>query len=122
MRDAARGVNNKQMRNFLFIYAIISIFIMIVTISIVILLKKKMYYTYIDKKDKPLVPFDYFQPYDGSWFFKNIDYEIMLSENPTHKEYINSKIKEIAFCKKVTIIIFTTLMVVGVLSKIFDIS
>ncbi len=102
------------MMKFFVITVILIILIIIISVLLAILIKKKLYYKYIIK-DKDLSLFDYLMDYDGSWFFKEIDYNVI--EKKELEEYYYILKRRMKILHWVAIIAFITLFIFGTLMK-----
>ena len=100
---------------FFIITVVLIISIILISVLLTILIKKKIYYKYIIKNED-LSLFDYLMDYDGSWFFKEINYNVIeKNERDEHYYILKRRVKVFYW---VAIIAFITLFIFGTLMKI----
>lgn len=82
----------------------------------IVYLKKTLYYRYVDKT-KTITSFDSFMDYDGSWLFKEINFEKIIKQNISDEKLLNliSKIKTF---KKMSMLLFFILIIFSIYMKI----
>lgn len=84
----------------------------------IILIKKSIFYKYIDKTKK-LSNVDYLMDYDGNWLFKKINYEKLYEE--TNDDSLLDAKRRIRIYEIIYISLFITLMLLGIFFKVFAI-
>lgn len=75
-----------------------------------------MYYRYVDKTKK-ITSFDYLMDYDGSWLFKEINFEKIIIENISDEKLL-VLISKIKTFKKISMLLFIILIVFSIYMKI----
>ena len=85
-------------------------------ISKIVFFKKTLYYRYVDKTKK-ITSFDYLMDYDGSWLFKEINFEKIIKEN-INDEKLLVLISKIKIFKKISMLLFIILIVFSIYMKI----
>ena len=93
-------------------------FIILLHTKKIILIKKSVYYKYIDKTKK-LSNFDYIMDYDGNWLLKKIDFDSLYNENKD--EYILGAKLKIKKFETICISILLTLFLLAIVAKVFKI-
>lgn len=82
----------------------------------IVFLKKTLFYRYVDKTKK-ITSFDFLMDYDGSWLFKEIDFNTMVKENPNDEKLLGM-ISKINSFKKLTVLLFVVLIIFSVYMKV----
>jgi hypothetical protein len=101
-------------------YLIFAIFLIMICVSVLIFIKKGIYYKYVDTS-RHLRPFDYVQDFDGNWLIMDIDYIKIMVENPSDTDELKYKITILRLCKIVGYILMLSLIILTVIVKFFGI-
>ena len=105
------------MTTVLVIFSIIAVAIILFCVQQVILIKKSIYYKYINKT-KQLTSFDYLTDYDGNWLFKKIDFKkLTVEHNDSSLLLFERKIQNY---QKIYIGLFIALLLLGIVVKILE--
>jgi hypothetical protein len=96
----------------------VSVFILLISTSIIIINKKKIYYEYLN--NKKLTSFDYLMDYDGNWLLKDIGLKKILSNDPTNS-WLQEKAQMIFIFKWVSILTSIFLVLFCIIIKIIGI-
>ncbi len=83
-----------------------------------ILLKKEIYYKFIDQSKK-ITSFDELMDYDGNWLFKEIGYKELLFDNPEDQWLIKS-VKSIKKLERASIYLVVIIVVFAVIMKYLE--
>ncbi len=103
------------MKATIIVLSLIGIFILLFCITKVIVMKKSIIYKY-EKANQKISNWDYYNKYDGNWFFKEIDYIKLYAT--TKDDAILMKKKLIKIYTIISASLFFTLIVVMVIGKI----
>lgn len=106
-----------MLKIFVIVFILFGVIILFLTKKI-ILIKKSVYYKYIDKTKK-LSNFDYIMDYDGNWLLKKIDFDSLYNENKD--EYILGAKLKIKKFETICISILLTLFLLAIVAKVFKI-
>jgi hypothetical protein len=106
-----------MLKIFVIVFILFAVIILFLTKKI-ILIKKSVYYKYIDKTKK-LSNFDYIMDYDGNWLLKKIDFDSLYNENKD--EYILGAKLKIKKFETICISILLTLFLLAIVAKVFKI-
>ncbi|MCO6147942.1 hypothetical protein [Flavobacterium sp. NRK1] len=98
-----------------FLILIVSLFICIYKI---ILLKKEIYYKFIDQS-KMITSFDKLMDYDGNWLFKEIAYKELLFDNPEN-QWLIKYVKSIKKLERASIFLVAIIVVFAIIMKYFE--
>ena len=92
---------------------------MLICISFAILVKKEIYYKYIDAARK-MTSFDHIGKYDGNWLFKDIGFNKLLMENPDD-QWLAKSIKDVKKLEKATVVLFLIIIVFAGVMKYLEV-
>ena len=110
-------IDKVKMTIILAIFLIIAVAIILFCVQKVILIKKSIYYKYINKT-KQLTSFDYLIDYDGNWLFKKVDFKkLAVEHNDSSLLLFERKIQNY---QKIYIGLFIALLLVGIVVKILE--
>jgi|GEM_PF-4811261 len=93
--------------------------LILIFISSAILLKKEVYYKYIDTSKK-ITSFDYWNRYDGDWLFNDIGFKELLFNNPEDQWLIKS-VKSIKRSERTSIVLFIMLIMFAGIMKYLEV-
>ena len=102
------------MKEIIIIFCLIAGFVLMFCISKVILMKKSIIYKHVET-DKKITNWDYYNNFDGNWFFKEVDYDYLYEI--TNDVDILIKKKQIKIYKIISASLFFCIIIVMVIGK-----
>lgn len=108
------------MKETIIILFLVAGFVLLLCVAKVILMKKSIIYKHVET-NKKITDWDFYNKYDGNWFFKEIDYDKLYET--TNDVDILIKKKQIKIYKIVSASLFFSIimiMTIGKITGLFD--
>ncbi|KGO90625.1 hypothetical protein [Flavobacterium suncheonense] len=105
------------MKEALVIFVLIAGFMLLLCVTKIILMKKSIIYKHVEI-GKKITSWDYYNQFDGNWFFKEIDYDKLYET--TNDEDILIKKRQIGAYKIISAALFIGMILAMTIWKIIN--